>query len=256
MIKIATEKFLDIMDELPNNMLVLDIGAASAPTARADYIIDYVAYDKINFSQLRGCDEKYRFNEKTYIQHDICTRGSWPFLDKQFDYSVCSHVLEDIRDPIWVCSEIIRVSKAGYIEIPSRMYESTFGVDHKKMAGACHHRWLIDLQDGKLRFTFKNFYIHDRKINKNNYHPVGEELYLRIEWSDSFDYFESWLNSGKEMFEYILERKISEKEKWNIFRKTGNHNYLIGWLKYLKNTNEGLLNLYNKFIVTKLNQSK
>jgi hypothetical protein len=31
---------------------------------------------------------------------------------------ICSHTLEDIRDPLWVCSEMIRIGKAGYIELP------------------------------------------------------------------------------------------------------------------------------------------
>ena len=47
----------------------------------------------------------------------------WPFPDKTFDFVVCSHLLEDVRDPITVCRELCRVGKAGYIETPSRIRE-------------------------------------------------------------------------------------------------------------------------------------
>src|SRR5262249_54127295 len=58
----------------------------------------------------------------TRIPLDVCgTR--WPFPDKYFDYSVCSHLLEDVRDPVAVLRELSRVARAGYIEAPSRARE-------------------------------------------------------------------------------------------------------------------------------------
>ena len=246
MITETTKSFNEIISKIPNNYNVLDVGGAMGPTARANYIIDYISYDNISLNQAKGGGPVH-FSKQNYIQHDICSRKGWPFQDKQFDYSICSHVLEDIRDPIWVCSEIIRVSRAGYIEVPSRIYESSFCIEAKKTAGASHHRWFVELIDGKLAFTFKNFYIHYKFLNKIKC-KKAKDNYLRIEWSDDFYFYENWLNSGKEMFEYILGKKINDKEKWNIVRKIGCHSYLIGWLKYLKNTNKLIEKIFNKFI--------
>ena len=52
-----------------------------------------------------------RFSEDTWVQQDIC--GPWPFADDQFDFAVCAHTLEDVRDPIVVCDELSRVAQGG-----------------------------------------------------------------------------------------------------------------------------------------------
>ena len=57
---------------------------------------------------------------------------------------ICSHTLEDVRDPIWVCSEIQRVAKAGYIEVPSRLEEQSYGFQGP-WVGWGHHHWLIEV---------------------------------------------------------------------------------------------------------------
>ena len=97
------------------------------------------------------------------MQLDLCARKRWPFEDKQFDFALCTHVLEDLRDPIWVCSEISRIAKAGYIEVPSRIVEQSLGVEHPHYAGYYHHRWLVSECDGMLEFQFKPHCLHSLK---------------------------------------------------------------------------------------------
>jgi SAM-dependent methyltransferase len=41
-----------------------------------------------------------------------------PFADDAFDYAICSNVLEHVTDPVAVASELSRVARAGYIEVP------------------------------------------------------------------------------------------------------------------------------------------
>jgi hypothetical protein len=229
---------IELINNIKPGISVLDVGGAAAPVKRANVVIDYLPYEKIGWKLAKG-EGEVQFDEKTYVQHDICSRNPWPFSDKQFDYSICSHVLEDIRDPLWVCSEIVRVSKAGYIEIPSRIYESMFGIEARKFTGAAHHRWLIELADGKLQFTHKNFYVHSRAANKQKRVDDPEKLLLKFEWDGNFDYFENWLDSDKAMFEYLLDKKITDNEKWDILRRTGPHCWLVGWLKYFKNSSPG-----------------
>lgn len=237
MIKLATLPVFEILDNLPKDFSVLDVGGSSAPFKRATHIVDIVPWSGVHLDKVKGHGDVL-FSENTYTQFDICSREKWPFADKQFDYSICSHVLEDIRDPLWACSEIIRTSKAGYIEIPSRTYETTFGLEVKKLAGSTHHRWVIDLHENKLRFTFKYMHIHSKTVNKNRtkFKKENPEMYLRLEWSDTFNYFENWLNSGKEIFEFYLNKPISEKQKWAIYRDTQNRPLVIRWLAYIKNT--------------------
>ena len=248
MLQVTNQASITIAEELDSSATVLDVGGAAAPFSRADYIIDIVPFEEVSWQQKRG-DGKPRVTRETYVEHDICARKPWPFDDKQFDYVFCSHVLEDIRDPIWVCSELIRVSKAGYIEVPSRLYETTFNLEAKGLAGACHHRWLVDIYEKKLRFTFKHFYIHYSFINQNKQrlNQQHDDMLLRVKWQDSFEYYENWLLSGKDIFEYYLDSPISEKQKWNIVRKTSPYNYVSAWLRYLKNTSPFFAQLLKYF---------
>ena len=238
MIQETKKHIYEILQDLPKEWVLLDVGGASAPFKRANYIIDFVPFENINLSQAKGPGE-IQFTKETYVSHDICSREVFPFKDKQFDFSTCSHVLEDVRDPLWVCSEIIRVSKAGYIEIPSRLYETTFDLEIKNLAGASHHRWLVDLdKEKKLRFTFKYMHVHSKVLNKNGgtFKKDNREMYLCLEWKDSFSFYENWLNSGKEIFEYYLDTTLTEKDIWAIYRKIGTRIFFKEWLSYLKNT--------------------
>lgn len=237
MIKATNKKIIEILEALPENYSILDIGGSSAPFKRATHTIDVVPYEGINWAQAKGPSES-RLKKENYTQFDICSRAQWPYADKQFDYSVCSHVLEDIRDPLWVCSEIIRTSKAGYIEIPSRLYETTFNIEIKNLSGASHHRWVIDLHGEKIRFTMKFTHIHTKAVNKNRgtYDKANDDMYLKLEWENDFGYFENFLDSGKAIFEYFLNGTIDEKKKWQIYRKIEPKNIIINWLKYFKRT--------------------
>src|SRR5581483_2212977 len=238
MIKIAEKPILQILSGLGSDKKILDVGGAIAPFKRANYLIDYVPYESINWSQLKG-DGETCFSKETYKEFDICSRAPFPFPDKFFDYSICSHVLEDIRDPLWVCSALIRISKAGYIEIPSRIYETTFGLEARGLAGASHHRWIIELKGNILQFTFKFMHVHSKVVNRSRIRLQRNDPsnYLRLEWQESFIYEENWLNSGPEVFEYFLGRPIDEKEKWKIYRKLDPRPFPFPWLSYLKNTN-------------------
>lgn len=171
----------------------------------------------VQYNQAKG-EGEIRFNADNYTQWDICSREPFPYQDKQFDFSICSHVLEDIRDPIWVCSEIIRTAKSGYIEVPSRIYELTFGIEAKNLAGASHHRWLCEGKNQKLSFTLKNIYVHNTCINNKNPLLNDENQIIRFFWDDSFEYYENWLDSGGDMFAYLQERELSQKEIRQFFR--------------------------------------
>ena len=131
------------VDRLPSDGLLLDVGGWAAPLARADWVIDLMPYATRG---LYGQATGERFGEDTWVEHDICT--PWPFADGQFDFAVCSHTLEDIRDPVFACKELQRVAKAGYIEVPSRLEEHMTGI-HGPWPGWAHHRWVCEIEIGR-----------------------------------------------------------------------------------------------------------
>ena len=155
-----------IEDMLGPNDTVLDIGAWHIPYWRADHVVDLLPYETRGHGGcIKGNQPRERFSKDTWTIWDICSNRPLPFPDKAFDFVVCSHTLEDIRNPIQACHEIIRVGKRGYIEIPSRLLESTIGVESNRYTGFYHHRWLIDVVDEgpgtEMVFQFKPHCIHE-----------------------------------------------------------------------------------------------
>lgn len=147
--------------EIDHDDLLLDVGGWAKPLNRADWVIDVMPHETRGLLGSNGaCPE--RFTADTWVVRDICDREPWPFEDGQFDFVVCSHVLEDIRDPLFACSELQRVAKSGYIEVPSRVEEQSWGVQGD-WVGWAHHHWIIELNQGRLDFLFKPHMLHARE---------------------------------------------------------------------------------------------
>jgi SAM-dependent methyltransferase len=148
-----------ILRELPDDALLLDIGGWAAPLARADWVVDLMPYETRGL--YGSSDRAERFGPDTWVQRDICAREPWPFEDDKFDFVICSHTLEDVRDPLFVCSELVRVAGAGYVEVPSRLAEQAPGAQGP-WVGWGHHFWLCDVtQDPPgIEFLFKHHILH------------------------------------------------------------------------------------------------
>jgi SAM-dependent methyltransferase len=170
------ENLEPILDSLPDDARVLDVGGWAAPLNRANYIIDAMPYET------RGClapgsfgPGPERFSAETWVARDFCNREPWPFEDDFFDFVWCTQTLEDVRDPIWVCAEMGRVGKRGYLDVPSILEELTWQAPEATggdWLGHEHHRWLITEEDGELVFMHKPHSIHTQM-----------KFYVRPEWA-------------------------------------------------------------------------
>lgn len=77
------------------------------------------------------------------------------------------------------------MAKAGYVEVPSRSYESCDGVERAGQAGLSHHRWLIEIRDNRLRFLQKYHMIHtDRRFHlpRSYRHHLTPETSVQWLW--------------------------------------------------------------------------
>ncbi len=203
----------ELKNRFPNAKKVLDIGGARGLCSFATHVIDILSYQEAK--DIWGPYFKdVSIPPENWIAHDICDRAPFPFADNYFDLVVCSHVLEDIRDPIHVSSEISRIGKAGYIETPTPLLELTRGMDPqgKAYVGYCHHRWLVENQDGELVFSFKPHFLHSsRRFHFPNrfakkWRRQGRE-FTQLFWEDNFKAEERVMVSRK-MMEKIIESII------------------------------------------------
>ena len=175
--------------ELPADALVLDVGGGARPLARADRVIDVLPYATRGGWGRDGSGPE-RFGEEHWVQRDVCDREPWPFADGQFAFAVCSHTLEDVRDPLWVCSELQRVARAGYVEVPSRRAEQSRGVQGD-WVGWGHHHWLVEVHGDRIDFLFKPHILHARpefSFPRAYYDALSEEERVeQLWWEGSFD---------------------------------------------------------------------
>lgn len=113
---------------------VLDIGSGHNPHPKADVIVDKFAGSNYH----RSGDIKALSHQK-FIEAD---GQSLPFEDQSFDYTICSHVLEHVNDPVKFLSEQYRVASKGYVETPSILGEYIIPKQS--------HRWVIQEIDEKI----------------------------------------------------------------------------------------------------------
>jgi hypothetical protein len=208
----------DVLARIQPGDRVLDVGGWACPFNRADWVIDAEPYETRGFYATAGLPasqggDRECFSRETWVARDICGREPWPFPDKFFDFSICSHTLEDVRDPLFVCSELIRVSKRGYIETPSRLAEMCRGWESERTAGLNHHHWIVDYGPARLDFTMKWHLIHaDRSLTfpPRLFHDLSEdERVSRMFWEDRFDFAETFVH-GRDKKAAILRRFIAE----------------------------------------------
>jgi len=132
------------------------------------------------------------YNEKinNYVSLDI-DEEKLPFNEKEIDFIYSRHTLEDIQNPNFAMSEIIRCCKSGYIETPSPLIEVAKGVDgynnNNLYGGYIHHRYIIwsDIEKCEIYFLPKYSNIIDNFItlNDNHYDLINNEPYI---WNNYF----------------------------------------------------------------------
>ena len=104
---------------------ILDIGCGYSANNYATTICD--VQDISNF-----------YKDRNFV---ILENNDLPFDDNHFDFVISSHVMEHVKDLEHFIKEIQRVSKKGYIELPTKL-EDNLVFENKK-----EHLWQMDFDD-------------------------------------------------------------------------------------------------------------
>jgi len=203
-----------LLKQISPNDIVVDVGGGMEPFYRANYVVDFIPYSK----RVKTTKRPF-FAKKHWYQIDICSK-TLPFTDKSIDFVICSHTLEDIRDPIFVCKELSRIAKAGYIETPSRALESSFGIDPFPLGnlypGLNHHRWFVEVVNNKLIFTAKTLYLTvfpEMAVNGRK-DPV-----LSFFWKNKFSFEERILDWKEYLYDLARFKAEFEGKSYQELRK-------------------------------------
>ena len=171
MIKRTSKKYIDNILQNNTTWNILDIGCGYNASKFAKVICDVQ-------------DLSNHYQDKKFIR---LTEKKLPFKDKEFDFVVASHVMEHVEDIDFFIKELERVSKKGYIELPT-MLEDNLVFENKK-----DHLWHMDFDDveNKLLISKKIQYFEPvltvstiKKLNE----VFRTSLVLELIWEDSISY--------------------------------------------------------------------
>lgn len=126
--------------------LVLEVGSGGNPYARANVLLD--AYEETR--------ERHWVPLKSDRPTVLGFVENLPFKDHAFDFVIASHVLEHSTDPTRFLSELQRVAKAGYIEVPDAFME--------RINPYRDHRLEITVRQGKLVIRKKPQWVADEAL--------------------------------------------------------------------------------------------
>ena len=153
------------------NWNILDIGCGYTANKYATTVAD--VQDLSNF-----------YKEKKFIR---ITDKKLPFKDDEFDFVVTSHVIEHVEDFQFFISEIERITKQGYIELPTRLGDNIVFENLKD------HIWWFKYDDefNSLLVSRKNQILEPFvtvSTAKNLEKIFRESLVMEIFWKDKIDF--------------------------------------------------------------------
>jgi SAM-dependent methyltransferase len=111
-----------------------------------------------------------------------------PFRDLAFDFVICSHLLEHVRNPARLLKELQRVARRGYIETPSSV--------HERLYGNPFHKWLVDVPGGVLRLA--------PKPEARSSDPV--QRWFRNLYETDLD-VQYWINGNLEELRFLVQHR-------------------------------------------------
>lgn len=135
--------FPDRIRHIERGDRVLEIGPGSTPHPRADILLERQFGDEEAREQ-RGRTQALVTNKRIVFYEG----GRFPFADGEFDYVICSHVIEHVEDVEAFCAEMFRVARRGYIEFPTIYYEYLYNFSV--------HVQLVNFESGELRYMPKS----------------------------------------------------------------------------------------------------
>jgi len=195
----SREHVLQTLKENQNNWNILDIGCS---------------VDAIEFAQttadIQNLENFYQKKNKKFV---LIKGKDLPFKDNEFDFVFASHVIEHVEDVAYFIKEIQRISKKGYIELPSMLEDNIILSDNNIK----DHKWFFQFDDvsntllaERKKQLIEPFITHGllfESLRKNFRSSLVIELY----WERQIDYeFKNFtVQAKKPLFINIIKKYLS-----------------------------------------------
>lgn len=175
---------------------VLEIGPGALPYPRSDVFLELRFKDE-NIEKAQRGNEELPSYHRPVVFYD---GGRFPFNDNEFDYIICSHVIEHVEDVEEFISELFRVGKKGYLEYPTVYYEYLYNFKV--------HLNLCKLRDGKLHYMKKSATV------LNDLLPIQKFFYQSLEkgYNELVDQLKHFMFEGFEWNEPFPLKKTDSIE--------------------------------------------
>jgi len=193
LLKRTSIDFVNELLENNKNWKILDIGCGYSANKHSTIIAD-----------VQDLSEFYK--NKNFIK---INDKKLPFKDKEFDFIISSHVIEHVEDFEFFIKELERISKKGYIELPTRF------ADNLIHENEYDHIWWFTYDDvnNQIISSKKNQLIEpfiNVSTGKVFEKVFRESFVLELMWEDKIEY-KIDLKLRNEEFEKIPFYKLIKK---------------------------------------------
>jgi len=150
------EKIVSIID----TDRVLEVGPGGSPHTRSDVLLEK-NFKEDDAREQRGHAPALKTDKELVFYEG----NKFPFEDNEFDYVICSHVLEHVpsTEIVSFLSEIQRVGKRGYLEFPTIYYDYIYNFPK--------HLTFLLYEDGVIKYLGKE------KTQIHLFQPVQDFFY-------------------------------------------------------------------------------
>jgi hypothetical protein len=179
----------------------IDVGASAMYWSYPEcgYVADSVLISKegTTFFKL-NLEDKSTWNELlSYVE-----------INGKFDFSICSHTLEDVFNPLDLIGLLTKISNSGFIAIPSKYDEFSF-LYQNNYRGNAHHKQFFDIVDDTL-VVYPKFSWTERDERSNEILKYDKGRELSFYWENEipveiFGVGKPFMSDGDLMNEYYKQ---------------------------------------------------
>jgi len=165
---------------------VLEIGPGGSPHPRSDILLEYEFESDAVAEAQRGYAPPLKTSKPVVYYKD----ERFPFAEGEFDYVICSHVIEHVKDIATFVKELNRIGKGGYLEYPTIYYDYVYNFpEHVSFVKRKHGRlYWMNKSDSPLahfRSVQNLFYESLRRHHYGLIDDLRPYFFEGFEWSGS-----------------------------------------------------------------------